>query len=287
MNFYFLVALCALVFVQSSAGYALDCAKASSPVDKLICATPELKKADEQMGAIYFKLLHETADAEFREAIIKSQRRWIKVRSSGPDRFGLAEKDTTDDREVLLRMTHERLNFLQTAKPIHILELQRKIASEDGEGTFAGYRTFCVLQPPPYGGWDYECWGVQTRQHNKRICSSAMEWASGYMYEDRTVSVLKNGEPKVVATCSTNDSLSEQCPMDQANVWTKLDSHWNTNPDPSEPLPTSDVTNLWKYDADIDPSDTDKAWMHACLFNAIYPPPAVSRPSSKSNASGR
>ena len=78
--------------------------------------TPELRKTDEVMSATYFKLLRETADAEFREALILSQRRWRKIRSDGPDRFGQAENDKTDDREVLLAMTRDRLNFLQTAR---------------------------------------------------------------------------------------------------------------------------------------------------------------------------
>ena len=277
-----------LLLADTSNVYALDCTKASSPVEKLICSTPELKRTDEAMSSAYFKLLRETPDPDFHEALIRSQQRWLKERSYGPDRFGQAEGDTTDDRKILLKMTRERLTFLRTAEPIHMLELQRKIASEDGSSTFAGYKTYCVLQPPPYGGWNYECWGETLRQHNDRICSSAMSWASGHMTEHRAVSVLKNGEPKIVATCSTGyDTTSERCPEPNADVWTKLDAHWNTTPDPSEPLPTSHVSDLWKFDPDIDPSATDREWMHDCLFSTTYPPPEVSRPSSKSDASGR
>lgn len=285
MKFASLLILGVVVLVHGPAR-ALDCTKASLPVDKLICTTPDLKKADEEMGAAYFKLLHATTDPDFHEALIRSQRRWLDVRSHGPDRFGLGERDATEDREILLKMTRERLNLMRTAKPIQMLELQRKIASENGDGTFAGYRTYCVLQPPPYGNWDYECWGDTLRQRNDRICSSVMEWASGHMTEYRTVSVLKNGEPKVVATCSTGYA-SAQCPEPDADVWAKLDAHWNTTPDPSEHLPTSHVADLWKFDPDIDPSTTDQAWMHDCLFSSAYPPPDVSRPSPKSDATGR
>jgi uncharacterized protein YecT (DUF1311 family) len=284
----FIVLLSVLFLADPSHVYALDCTKASSPVEELICSTPELKSADEAMSAAYFKLLRETTDPDFHEALIRSQRRWLEVRSHSPDRFGQAESDTTDDRKVLLKMTRERLTSLRTAEPIHMLELQRNIASEDGGSTFSGYKTYCVLQPPPYGSWDYECWGDTLRQHNDRICSSVMEWASGHMTENRAVSILKNGEPKVVATCSTGyATTSEQCPEPDDDVWTKLDAHWNTAPDPSEPLPTSDVANLWKFDPDIDPSATDREWMHDCLFTSTYPPPQASRPSSKSGASGR
>jgi uncharacterized protein YecT (DUF1311 family) len=276
-----------LVLVHEPA-HALDCTKASLPVDKLICTTPDLKRADEEMGAAYFKLLRATTDPDFHEALIRSQRRWLEVRSHSPDRFGLGEQDKTDDREVLLKMTRERLSFIQTDAPIHLLELQRKIASEDRGGAFAGYRTWCVLQPPPYGNWDYECRGDTLRQRNDRICSSVMEWASGHVTERRAVSVLENGEPKVVATCSTGyASTNKQCPEPDADVWAKLDAHWNTTPDPSEPLPTSHVTDLWKFDPDIDPTTSDQAWMHDCLFSAAYPPRDAIRPGSKGGAAGR
>jgi uncharacterized protein len=68
MKFSFLAALCALVLAHSSPVHALDCAKAASPVDKLICATPELKTADEEMGAAYFKLLPAARTHKFRLA---------------------------------------------------------------------------------------------------------------------------------------------------------------------------------------------------------------------------
>jgi uncharacterized protein YecT (DUF1311 family) len=282
MKSWFAAVLCLIGLSYPSWVYALDCSKASSPVEKLICSTPELKRTDEAMSASYFKLLRETTDPDFHEALIRSQRRWLEMRLRGPDRFGQAQSDATDDREILLKMTRERLAALQTAKPIHMLELQRKIASEDGGGKFAGYRTYCVLQPPPYGNWGYECWGDTLRQHNDRICSSVEEWSSGHMTEYRTVSILKNGEPRAVATCSTGyNTTDDLCPESGADVGGTLDAHWNTRPDTSEPLPTSQVADFRKFDADIDPSATDQEWMHECLFTSSYPPLEKSAPAPK------
>lgn len=278
----FLMSLSVVVLASAFPAYALDCAKASTQVDKLICSTSELKKADEAMSAVYFKRLKEITDPDFHEALIRSQRRWLEVRSHGPDRFGQAGNDTTDDSEVLLKMTRDRLTFLRTAEPIRRLELQRRMASEDGSGTFAGYKAYCVLQPPPYGNWTYECWGDTLRQHKDRICTSVMEWASGHMTEHRAVSVLKNGEPKVLATCSIGDGeTNERCPKPDGDVRTKLDAHWNTTPDPSELRPTPRVADLWKFDPDLDPGVTDRAWMHDCVSGSIYPPSSESRPNSK------
>lgn len=284
MKYSSLLPLFALVVLPISA-HALDCTKATSKVDRLICATPELKKADEAMSAAYFKLLQETTDPEFHEALIASQRRWLKVRSLGPDRFGAAEDDKTDDRDVLTKMTHDRLAFLHTAEPIRVMEQERNIMSKDSGGKFAGFRTVCVLQPPPYGAWAYECWGDTVRQHNDRVCSSAMGWMSGHMTEYRTVSVLKGGEPKIVATCAAgyDETSWARCPEPNVHVSTEKDAHWNTTPDQSpDPAQALPAVDLWKFDPDIDdPSASDQLWMHVCLFTATYPPSEASWPRLK------
>jgi uncharacterized protein YecT (DUF1311 family) len=283
-----LALLGALVLTHSSPVHALDCAKASSSVEKLFCGTPELRKADQAMSAEFFKLLRETTDPDFHVALIRSQRRWLKVRAYGPDRFGQAENDKTDDRAILLKMTRDRLTWLQTAEPIRAMEQERKITSKDSGGRFAGYKADCTLMPPPYGNWTYDCWGDAHRQHNDRVCSSVMEWASGHMTEYRLVSVLQGGEPRLVATCSTGyASTGQQCPEHDDNAETKAISHWNTNPEPPAQLPTARADDLWKYDPDIAPSAIDQQWMSDCLFAATYPPPDVSRPNSNSDASDR
>ena len=263
-----------LAFVSPSPAHALDCAKASSSVDKLICATPELKKADQDMVVAYFKLLGETTDPDFHEALIKSQRRWLKVRSFGPDRFGLAENDRTDDREVLLGMTRARLTFMQTGKPIRVMEQERQIMSKDSGSRFAGFKTDCVLQPPPYGSWNYECWGDAHRQQNGRICSSLMRWASGRHYEYRLVSVLSADTPKFVAFCSAqNDTMDARCP--ESDIISE--THWSGVPNWPD-LPTWRAADLWKYDPDIDPQVIDQKWINDCLISSVYPPPEANHP---------
>jgi hypothetical protein len=108
------------------------------------------------------------------------------------------------------------------------------------------------------------------------------------MTKRRAVSVLKDGRPKIVATCSSGyDTGNEQCPEPNLGVWAKMDAHWNTAPDQSDPVPASRMAALWKFDPDIDPSTTDQAWMHDCVSSSVYPCGNVSRPSSKSDASSR
>lgn len=266
--------LCALVLVQAFPAYALDCTKTLSQVETLFCATPELKKADEAMSAAYFKLLRATTDPEFHAALIRSQRRWLQVRESGPDPFGRATRGSSDSRRILFEVTNDRIAFLQSDEPVLRMQLQRKWQAQDSGGAFAGYKAFCVLQPPPYANWDYECWGETRRQQNERICSSVMEWASGQVTDHRAVSVLRDGKPLVMATCSTGHAAKdEQCPLPDGDVWNKLDGRWNTTPARSEFSPAWDTVDLWKYDPDVSLYATDPKWMQDCLFAPTYPPP--------------
>jgi hypothetical protein len=142
---------------------------------------------------------------------------------------------------------------------------------------------YCVLQPPPYGHWTYECWGDAHRQHEDRVCSSATEWASGHKTEYRLFSSLKDDQLKLVATCSTGDfSDGEDCPDPSSNAENNLASHWNTNPTRLPNLPNPRVDDLWKYDPDIEPDQINQQWAHDCLFAPNYPPPEVSRPNTAS-----
>ncbi len=282
MKLGFLSALSILVVATCAPAHALDCAKASTPVDKLFCATPELKKADAAMAAAYFKLLRETKDPDFHEALIRSQRRWLKQRSDGPPRFGAAaDDDDLDDGKILLKMTRDRLNFLKGPELIRTMEVQKKVASNDSGGPFAGYETSCWFLPPPYGNWSYACFGSAHRQHRDRICSAEMTWATGHMTEYRLVSIVKDGEPKPVANCSIGYAgTDEQCPEPDDDAETKAIAHWNTNPLSSRDLPVPHAGRLSKYDPDAGPKAAGDPWMDDCLFAPAYPPPELSRPSS-------
>jgi uncharacterized protein YecT (DUF1311 family) len=282
MKLGFLSALGIVVVASPVSVHALDCTKASTPVDKLFCATPKLKNADAAMSAAYFKLLRETKNPDFHEALIRSQRRWLKQRSEGSPKFGAAEDDDNlDDGEILLKMTRDRLNFLKGNEPIRTMEEQQKVVSNDSGGPFAGYETSCSFLPPPYGNWTYACWSVAHRQHRDRVCSDENEWATGHMTEYRLVSTVKDGEPKPVANCSIGYAeTDEQCPEPDDDAETKARAHWNTNPLSSRYLPTPHAGRLSKYDPDAGPKAAGDPWMHDCLFAPTYPPQELSRPSS-------
>lgn len=69
----FLVAFSLLLAIaHASPTAALDCAQAAQPVEKMLCSTADLRKADEDMTAAYFKLLRETKDPDFHAALIRA-----------------------------------------------------------------------------------------------------------------------------------------------------------------------------------------------------------------------
>ena len=278
----FLVALGLLLITQALPAAALDCAKATQPVEKMLCSTAKLKKADDDMSAAYFKLLRETRDQEFHEALIRSQRRWLEARLLGPQRFGAAEGDKTDDREILLQWTRERLDFLTNGRPIRAMEDQRKIAAKDSGGRFAGYDAGCSFFPPPYGNWSYTCVSTLHRQHHERICSVVQSWASGHLTDIRLVSVVKDGEPKPVASCSIGYASTDTlCPDPALDDTDKARARWKMKPDVTAELGLLPGTGkIWKYDPDLTSLQYEQPWMNECLFTPVFPPPEPSRPSS-------
>ncbi|UPT86011.1 lysozyme inhibitor LprI family protein [Bradyrhizobium barranii subsp. apii] len=271
------LALAACAVISPSAVHALDCAKASLEAEKFICASPEAKKADDAMTAAYFALLRRTTDPDFHQALIRSQRRWIEARSRGVPRIDGEEDEEPDDRKVLLKITKDRLNFLKGNEPICTMEQQRKIASKESGGPFAGYEGPCGFMPPRYGHWEYVCWIATHRQHKDRICSVGEEWTSGHTTERRLVSVVTNGELKPVASCYTGYAGSK-CPDPESLANVEAAAHWNTNPQISfGDLGPPRASRLWKYDPD-GPAGYDEPWMQDCLFAPSYPPPDLSRP---------
>lgn len=85
---------------------ALDCARASAPLEKAICADPAAQAADDGMGKAYAALAASLSPAH-RGALIISQRRWIELRGN----LCSGEKDQ-GDAACALKMTREREAFL-------------------------------------------------------------------------------------------------------------------------------------------------------------------------------
>jgi len=73
--------LCAATLValvpQAAGAASFDCAKATSPYDKLICAKPNLSAADEQITSAYGRA-RARLSAEGKRLMVEGQRSWVK-----------------------------------------------------------------------------------------------------------------------------------------------------------------------------------------------------------------
>ncbi len=99
------VALLAL----TTPAFAFDCAKATTDVEKAICADPQLKTLDDQLAAAYAAVKSASTPAE-QKMLARSQKRWIAEReycSGGDAGINACIAQKTKDRLSLLTGTPE------------------------------------------------------------------------------------------------------------------------------------------------------------------------------------
>ncbi|MES2160480.1 MAG: lysozyme inhibitor LprI family protein [Pseudomonadota bacterium] len=83
-------------------GHSIDCRKANSRVEHLICGTPELAATDAEMTLAYQAALRQTRD---KDALIGFQSDWLKY-----------NRDRCSDVDCLRRSYRERLDNLQEGR---------------------------------------------------------------------------------------------------------------------------------------------------------------------------
>lgn len=101
--------LTAAAIVIAAPAAAMGCKAARGDVDKAICASPQAVAADEAMVGAYNALRGRMSPAE-REALLVSQRAWIKRRGGG------CEADKPDYAQCLTKETDQRRAFFD-ARP--------------------------------------------------------------------------------------------------------------------------------------------------------------------------
>ena len=124
-----------LALIASATGVlAFDCGKAQTKVEKVICADPKLKAADDAMAASYDKL-RATADAAAKDALRISQLRWIAQREN------CSYPGAVDVPGCVADLTFKRKSVL-TALP------------ETGPGDGSDLAPWFVQRDGKKGGWD-------------------------------------------------------------------------------------------------------------------------------------
>lgn len=80
------------------ASAALDCGRASTNVEKLLCSNPRLARADERMARAFRAAIHRGADPRL---LMETQRVWIQD-----------ARDVCNDVECLLNAYEDRISDL-------------------------------------------------------------------------------------------------------------------------------------------------------------------------------
>lgn len=263
--------LLAGLLAASAPALAINCGKASTAVEKLICSDKKIVAADAELNRAYSAILKQAPDDDIRAMLVDSQKRWVQARDKALDRL-ITDPDAVSDektagevaRDLILNRAAQFKEIRKGATTNDMISRaiqQKQFQAQFTGGAFAGYWTSCDVLPRDYV--DYACFAIRHYQNNDRVCSVDESWASGAVYIKRYVANVVAGKPKVIASCSFNSS-DEAC----ASVG-DTKANWNRQPEApqyvyaSEPLP--------KIDGEIDVSD-DLEWVKACLTDPAYPP---------------
>lgn len=259
------------LFALSAPAMAINCAKAGTAVEKLICSDKKTVAADAKLNRAYQAILKLAPDDSIRAMLVASQKRWLEARDRALDRLLTDPDGVPDDKsmsEIARELIENRIGQFQesgrgTVAPTMIRQAQQQqtFQSRFTGGAFAGYWTTCDVLPGD--DVDYACFAIRHYQNNDRVCSVDESWASGAVYTKRYVANVVDGKPHVIASCSFS-SADEACA-------TVGDTKANWNRKPEAPQYVYADKPLPKLDGEIDASD-DTEWVHACLTDPGYPP---------------
>ncbi|MFY1879160.1 lysozyme inhibitor LprI family protein [Achromobacter xylosoxidans] len=254
----------------SAPAWAIDCHKAGTPAEKLICSDRGAVAADAELNRAYAALLKQAPDAQIRAMLVDSQRRWIEARNmrleglvsdpgSLPDEKtpGAVAADLIRSRASEFK---ERGKGDSLPRLIRVALSQREFRKQFTGGPYSGYETSCDVLPPDYKY--YACFSTRHYQNNDRVCSTEEYWATGSVYVQRYVAKVVDNKPMPIASCSYNGN-DASCPGSIDD-----DARWNTGP--KVKAPTYSSKPLPQLDGEVDDSD-DHAWIKACLTDSGFP----------------
>ncbi len=92
--------------------YAINCRKAEAPIERAICANPELFEVDSRLNSVYQSVLRSVGGRQWKR-IVKSQRLWKARRNvAWQNRQGRCYRDD----ECLVLMYEERIAELEGSR---------------------------------------------------------------------------------------------------------------------------------------------------------------------------
>lgn len=265
-----MMGLIALLAMGATPAWAIDCSKATDPIDVRICGNTSLKAADAAMGQAYSALLKTAPDADVRSMLVNSQRRWIAARN---ERLSANSEGAALPVSELRKAITERTSRLSDRSDkglVAQVAAQRRFLAKYSGGTFSGFDTGCEFIPNDRDqkSFSYQCYGAMHVQNKDRVCSANTDWATWSLSENYGVSTVQGDTAKPSAVC--NDQSGDICGAGKDKGG---DSSWKLNPEKDEHFP-SPKPNLAKLDVEgIWPlEETDATWFDQCLTSPIYPP---------------
>ncbi|WP_448954082.1 lysozyme inhibitor LprI family protein [Labrys neptuniae] len=247
---------------------AIDCKKASTAIERRICADKSLRRADAALGAAYGKLLKASDDPQIRTMLVESQKNWLARRDL---RLGDDASGEDGPGNNLLKAIEARTADLSEASKtdaklprlIEIALKQRQFNAQFTGGPFAGYSADCDFLPGG-GAQTYSCMGTRSYQNKDRVCSQTTDFATNALYTTQTVAEVVDGKLKTIATCGDENGNSP-CPDGSAST----ERRWTLQPAAADTGNTADKA-LPKISADLG-EDEDQPWLRACLTDKNYP----------------
>ncbi|MBN3738564.1 MULTISPECIES: lysozyme inhibitor LprI family protein [Burkholderia] len=248
---------------------AIDCAKAVQPVEKRICASPALRAADARMNTAYAGALKAAPDAAIRDMLVRSQRRWIGARNNRLDADYDGHPMAVDEvRKAIDRRTAMLADRSAKGLIARALAERQWLAKYTG-GPLTGFDGNCDFIPDDASGThvSYACFGAVHVQHRARICSQSEDWATGAVYQYRSVSATVGGKVHPVAFCEAQ-AHAQSCDDGGAQSgWVRAGA---SGVDGRAPAPAAGMPQL---DAEMWPigDGDDAVWFERCLTAPVFP----------------
>ncbi|WP_244137696.1 lysozyme inhibitor LprI family protein [Burkholderia sp. BCC1644] len=250
-------------------GFAMDCAKAAQPIEKRICANAALRAADARMNSAYAGALKAAPDAAIRDMLVRSQRRWIGARNNRLDAdYEGRPLAANEVRKAIDRRSAELADQSGKGLVARALAERQWLAKYTG-GPLTGFDGNCDFIPDDASGAhvSYACFGAVHVQHRARVCSQSEDWATGAVYQYRSVSAADGGKVRPVAFCETQ-AHGQSCDSGGAQSgWVRARTF---GVDGRAPAPAAGMPQL---DAEMWPigDGDDAVWFERCLTASVFP----------------
>ncbi|KER67838.1 hypothetical protein HR51_32305 [Burkholderia cepacia] len=249
--------------------FAMDCAKAVQPIEKRICVNAALRAADARMNSAYAGALKAAPDTAIRDMLVRSQRRWIDARNNRLDADYEGHPLATDEvRKAIERRTAVLAD--QSSKGlIARAQAERQWLAKYTGGPLTGFDANCDFLPDDASGAHvtYACFGAVHVQHRARVCSQSEDWATGAVYQYRSVSAADGGKVRPVAFCEAQAHGSACDNGGAHSAWMRAGTSGGDN------HASAPVAGLPQLDAEMWPiGDGDDAmWFERCLKASVFP----------------